>query len=119
MSHPNPSDLSTGPSREAGIPTEALDAVVLLVGCAAPIRQITRSLLSILQGSRQLSWQGLVLAAFHNWLTLFFLEREEKRERKKTQSLIAFAIRYTRVEKKISEVCHSKHHHSLHVPSYG
>lgn len=81
--------------REAGIPTEALDAVVLLVGCAAPIRQITCSLLSVLQGSRQLSWQGLVLAAFHNWLTLFFLEREEKRERKKNQSLTAFAIQYT------------------------
>lgn len=67
---PAPQTVWISPVGESQVRTEAWDAAVIVVPCATSIRGAVHALLSVLQGSGQLSWQSLVLAAFPHCLTL-------------------------------------------------
>lgn len=71
---PAPQTVWIFPLGEAQVHTQARDAVVIVVTGATSLWGAVHSLLSVLQGSGQLSWQCLVLAAFPHWLTLLFLK---------------------------------------------
>lgn len=62
------------PLGEAQVHTQAWDAVVIVITHSTSIGGAVHPLLPVLQGSGQLSWQCLVLAAFPHWFTLLFFK---------------------------------------------